>query len=661
MNEVKSIRTDTATTENPIQDGAKPRQRLELSKSMTISDVDETRASLKSGFKFKSQTLYTFDLTYKRKRSRRDVVKTEHVHMAADSMAVAQQWVNAIQEAIDRHALSESNETLIEDDVQSVDFPETGENGVEAPPEPSLAVLNSNQRKKATGGIQQSKMRVAFHAGKKLPVLEELENPGTYMARLIMRAHPQAVFEELLLWSVFNEVDDYSVVNMVKEVHILDNTENNRDVVHILFSSTKLMSPRELVIERLWRLEDNGTYVMTFNSVEHGAVPIQTPAWMDWTTPIRMQAQGGWTIAPLLESGSPANEIQESMVTLACRSELSGTAQSVSDYASAIYSINDKLVYPLFSNLLTIKRSVQFSRFVGGTVGVMDRLANQQAERRAEEHGKRALQMGTSLKVIMAVAKFKKALNKTGQKRVAAVVIPSNVPRSMWYDPGAVTFQVRGQDYFNDGVKQQTQSPVFQLVALDLFKCKDVINEHLAGDPGHILQTEEAQNGPFTVVFNLMIPASPNLNVVLYYRCSDFKALEGTDPFALCWKQFIEGDPNERNSRFKMIPKIVEGSWLIKQAVGTTPVIMGKKLRTAYYVGKNYLEIDIDISNSKVAQKVTGMCLPATKSLTIDMAFLLESHKHEELPERLLGTVRLKKIDLSSAQPLPRDLEKKTM
>ena len=39
---------------------------------------------------------------------------------------------------------------------------------------------------------------------------------------------------------------------------------------------------------------------------------------------------------------------------------------------------------------------------------------------------------------------------------------------------------------------------------------------------------------------------------------------------------------------------------LSPQAVGSTPVIMGKKLRTAYYAGKNYMEVDVDISCSAV-------------------------------------------------------------
>jgi hypothetical protein len=34
---------------------------------------------------------------------------------------------------------------------------------------------------------------------------------------------------------------------------------------------------------------------------------------------------------------------------------------------------------------------------------------------------------------------------------------------------------------------------------------------------------------------------------------------------------------------FKLIPHIADGSWVIKQSVGTTPVLLGNKLQTKYF------------------------------------------------------------------------------
>ena len=38
-----------------------------------------------------------------------------------------------------------------------------------------------------------------------------------------------------------------------------------------------------------------------------------------------------------------------------------------------------------------------------------------------------------------------------------------------------------------------------------------------------------------------------------------------------------------RNNRFKLIPSILKSSWVVKQAVGTTPVLLGNKLVTKYF------------------------------------------------------------------------------
>lgn len=70
---------------------------------------------------------------------------------------------------------------------------------------------------------------------------------------------------------------------------------------------------------------------------------------------------------------------------------------------------------------------------------------------------------------------------------------------------------------------------------------------------------------PFTFIVNLMIPGPPNLNAVAYFRCGNQKMLDGDTPFGRVWRKFIDGDEEERNSRFKLIPTIVEGSWVIKQ------------------------------------------------------------------------------------------------
>lgn len=116
--------------------------------------------------------------------------------------------------------------------------------------------------------------------------------------------------------------------------------------------------------------------------------------------------------------------------------------------------------------------------------------------------------------------------------------------------------------------------------------------------------------------------------------------------------RFLDGSNETRNSLFKLIPSVVEGSWIIRQSVGHTPVIMGRKLRQTYHEGPGYFEVDIDVSSSRTAAAVVGMVSGATRSLTVDLGILLEGKCDEELPESLLGTVRLDHVDLDAAIPL---------
>ncbi|GJU51854.1 enhanced disease resistance 2-like protein [Tanacetum coccineum] len=114
--------------------------------------------------------------------------------------------------------------------------------------------------------------------------------------------------------------------------------------------------------------------------------------------------------------------------------------------------------------------------------------------------------------------------------------------------------------------------------------------------------------------------------------------------------RFINGDDSFRNSRFKMVNRIVKGPWLVRTAVGGySACLLGKALNCHYYRGDNYLEIDVDIGSSKIATAILHLALGCVNSVTIDMGFVVEAVEEEELPERLLGAVRICQMEMSSA------------
>lgn len=70
---------------------------------------------------------------------------------------------------------------------------------------------------------------------------------------------------------------------------------------------------------------------------------------------------------------------------------------------------------------------------------------------------------------------------------------------------------------------------------------------------------------------------------------SKVPALKGVQPFDISMARFLDETGDEqsvlqrRHSMFKIIPRIEKGSWLVRQAVAQTPVLLGKKLTTKYF------------------------------------------------------------------------------
>lgn len=79
-----------------------------------------------------------------------------------------------------------------------------------------------------------------------------------------------------------------------------------------------------------------------------------------------------------------------------------------------------------------------------------------------------------------------------------------------------------------------------------------------------------------------------------------------------------------RDAKLKLIPSLAEGSWMIRQAVGQTPVMLGKRLKTQYFMENAYVEADVDISANATAAGITSMVAGSIKNLVFDIGILLE-------------------------------------
>jgi hypothetical protein len=74
-------------------------------------------------------------------------------------------------------------------------------------------------------------------------------------------------------------------------------------------------------------------------------------------------------------------------------------------------------------------------------------------------------------------------------------------------------------------------------------------------------------------------------------------------------------------------------SFILRKALGAKPALIGNKgLRIPYFKGENWFEVDIDVDSDSQARNITGMVIGATKSLVVDIAFLIESQLQEVQP-----------------------------
>mmetsp|Transcript_16236 Transcript_16236/g.53049 ORF Transcript_16236/g.53049 Transcript_16236/m.53049 type:complete len:309 (-) Transcript_16236:2288-3214(-) len=234
-----------------------------------------------------------------------------------------------------------------------------------------------------------------------------------------------------------------------------------------------------------------------------------------------------------------------------------------------------------------------------------------------------------------------------------AVLPPPCVPEAMYSSPGASGFKLRAPSYLRDCRKQPAPAPeIFSLDLVELFESETPIAP-VCGRAGSRLPLATA---PLSFVMNLQVPVAPaaagktrHRSLVSFWSLSPAAATSLPPPFARLLAVLLSGDAATRSNLLKLVPRVVEGSWVVRNAVGSRPFMIGHKLQVTYHSGPGWLEACVDLGSSPVARAVIGLLLPITERFVVDLGVVLEGHRDEELPEYLLGTVRFSRIDMSIA------------
>ncbi|KAK9997280.1 hypothetical protein SO802_021966 [Lithocarpus litseifolius] len=227
---------------------------------------------------------------------------------------------------------------------------------------------------------------------------------------------------------------------------------------------------------------------------------------------------------------------------------------------------------------------------------------------------------------------------------------PDNCPNG-WAFPPADKFMVRGPEYFSTRVKVPAGEYLLKPIGFDWIKSSTKIGEVLNDPNNRVRKVIEDKfpegNKPFVWAFNLQVPSKENYSAVAYF------AAVNPIPEGSLMDQFLKGDDAFRMSRLKLIANIVKGPWIVRTAVGEQAIcIIGRALSCKYCLAENFLEVDIDIGSSMVASAIVHLAIGYITTLTVDLAFLIESQTESELPERILGAVRFSGLNLASAQPI---------
>ncbi|KAJ1430169.1 Protein ENHANCED DISEASE RESISTANCE 2, C-terminal [Sesbania bispinosa] len=220
-----------------------------------------------------------------------------------------------------------------------------------------------------------------------------------------------------------------------------------------------------------------------------------------------------------------------------------------------------------------------------------------------------------------------------------------------WASPPGDLFSLRSNNYFTKRQKSPTGDYLLSPAGMDWLKSSAKLDNVLAradNRVAHALRKAQAQGRSmksFVFAVNLQIPGGKEHHSAVFYF-----ATEEPDPAGSLLYRFVNGDDGFRNQRFKLVNRIVKGPWIVKKAVGNhSACLLGRALTCSYHRGPNYFEIDVDIGSSAIANAILHLALGYVTAVTIDMGFLVEAQTEDELPERLIGAVRVCQMEMSSA------------
>eukprot|EP00899_Mesostigma_viride_P025932 jgi/Mesvir1/6523/Mv16788-RA.1 len=467
---------------------------------------------------------------------------------------------------------------------------------------------------------------------------------GMMKASTVVRAPAEDVFK---LVTNINEVRRWAVG--VSSSRVVERIDKHMSIAHIVLEPLESwpfsLWPRDLCLLQYWRREDDGSYVVLMHSTTHPKCP-ELPGHVR-----AIMTGGGYTITPRkAKYAFPDGKARDCLVTYV-----------VEGYTHMPRVINawrwalrlDDMTALQATHVACIREAAEQSQFINSSMSaVFDTPENNEISVRAHAI-RRAM---VDIELLEEEEEFwETGAEVAGQEaEVRPVAEDCCVAKSMWEEGDVVGISVRGASYLTNRLKMPAPRPEFVFVGMDLCGYHGGGTGFLAHRPELMLgKTRERAAGkklPFMFIVNMAMPTAKKCNLLMYFCPRGKLSLDDLPdtPFGRSLRGFVTGTDNDRNNVFKLIPKVVTGSWVIKQTVGGTPTLLGHKVTTKYNVNRaeNYAEVLIDVGSSSVAAWIMKKVTPVAKELVVDLFFVLQGDTDETLPESILGAVRFKNMDL---------------
>lgn len=507
-----------------------------------------------------------------------------------------------------------------------------------------------------------------------------LDGNAAVMSSVVIRSTPRACLKSLLSGG-YQSSKVGGTMAFADSVEVLKRIDTFTSIVKIKWGLSNMMglffSPRQSVLQRTWRKDDDGTYVIVYQ-----AVPEDDLYGASETRGVRAHViAAGFTIAPLKTEYIHHKQqlSQESLVTLVVKADPGGWLTNSGIFSRLfpfLFSyVRMKIMEPLLMSLVLLRDRLEQSRFT-----VMPSMLSHDEEEDVLEEDTHEVISKAWIDYSESSASMKQRTQETMHRTSLSVFGKQGCcEKQFWSYPGFNFLKIRGKTYLQDKIKVQARSPVFELYSSDLIDSDEVLF-HVGAN----LPSVQFCDAPYAFVLNLVFPNNPLQSLVTVWTCPVDPTEDSIDALLANWpeedvdgslraffknfREWVQGDDAvddaRRNKKFKLIPRVAKGSWVVRQSVGTTPVLLGQKLSSKYFRGRtakgcSYFEMDVDITSNTVANNVTKLVVNSITSLVVDLSPLIEGQAPDELPERLIGSVRYTHLDLKTAASW--DKEKKTI